>query len=394
MKIKKTRLLQIIQEEIARIDEVKGKRLSKKDKEVVSQKDKEVKLYDRWLAGDGVAYAELYAMITPSLEKYARSKDFNLINAEDAKEEIQKIWLKLLEKPESFTGESALTTFLIRSLHNALIDKFRRVRDHGGRSAGADATTISDIAQTKGSASLDSLPSGSRTISQSPEDSAITKQELEIIIKKLENAPEGDLEILKYLTGAEGGANSVKDLADRLGLELPTSTGNKLKRWREKYLKENLEEGETNLPTGEETLGDRKFNDSVAAESKFLTYLNNFYKEAYQETHGDRPTGKSFESIEAANAAIEDLMTDEDAEYQYQDMPKDPDAELMEPDPYGHYELPKGGPMAGTSPNETPPTAKRRGTLNPRRPRNPVPRNKELSLEETIAAVVKETLGL
>ena len=377
MKIKKTRLLQIIQEEIARIDEVEGKRLSKKDKEL--------ELYDRWRAGDKAAYTELYNMITPSLKQYATSKQFNLINAEDAEEEIQKIWLKLLEKPESFTGESALTTFLIRSLHNALIDKFRRVRDHGGRSAGADATTISDIEQTRGSASLDSLPSGSRTISQSPERAAIAKQELEIIRKKLENAPGKDLKILRYIVGAEGGADTAKELADKLGLERVTSTGNKLGRWRSKYLKDYLEEGETNLPTGEETLGDRKFNDSVAAEFNFLTSLNDFYKEAYQETYGVRPTDK-FDNIEDADAAIEALMNDEDAEYQ--GMPEDPDADLA-PGPYDD-DRPKRGPMAASSPNPTPRSATRRG----KRPDERYRKNEELSLEETIAAVVKETLGL
>ena len=187
MKIKKTRLLQIIQEEIVRIHEVEGKRLSRREREL--------ELYDRWLAGDADALTKLYDKITPSLEKYALSRNFNLINSEDAKEEIQKIWLKLLEKPESFTGKSALTTFLTRALHNALTDKFRRVRDYGGRSAGVDAPKISDIAQTKGSAKLDSLPSGSRTISQSPERSAIAKQELEIIRKKLENAPEEEQDL-------------------------------------------------------------------------------------------------------------------------------------------------------------------------------------------------------
>jgi len=67
----------------------------------------------------------------------------------------------------------------------------------------------------------------------------------------------------------------------------------------------------------------------------------------------------------------------------------------MEPDIDLDYEsLPKAGSMAGSSTNPTPPTARRRGSMFPRRPDERYRKNEELSLEETIAAVVKETLGL
>ena len=66
MKIKKTRLLQIIQEEIARIDEVEGKRLSKKDNEV--------ELYNKWLAGDNDAFTKLYNDIKPRIIKLIQKR--------------------------------------------------------------------------------------------------------------------------------------------------------------------------------------------------------------------------------------------------------------------------------------------------------------------------------
>ena len=143
---------------------------------------------------------------------------------------------------------------------------------------------------------------------------------------------------------------------------------------RKKYgLKEYLEEGETAKPE----IG--------------LDYLNDLFSDMFKEIHNVRP-GFRFRSEKEAEGAIEDLMNYEDAEYQ--GMPEDPDAELMEPGIDLDYELPKQGSMAGSSTNPTPPTARRRGSMFPRRPDERYRKNEELSLEETIAAVVKETLGL
>ena len=374
MKIKKTRLLQIIQEEIARIDEVEGETNLPTD---------EKELYDLWKAGDEApkgskkkrisdrAFTELYTKINPRIINTVRNKDFSTLDGRKPEDIAHDAFLNILTNPDKYRGGAALGTFLIGNAINDAIDSFRRARDYGGGSAGADVTTISDIEQggeRGGSAKLASLPSGSRTISQSPERAAISKQELEIIRKKLENAPEKDLQTLKYLTGV--GADSAQELADELGLKRATSTGNTLQRFRLKYLKDNLEEGE-DPPTGEENRADRMFNDYAAAESKYLAYLNNVYRQLYKDPRENgmkiKPMGKGFKNIEAANSAIEDLMNYEDAEYQ--GMPEDPNADLKKSNPYDHYEdLPKQEPMG--------------------------PRNEAKSLEETIAAVVKETLGL
>ena len=356
MKITKTRLMQIIQEEIAHINEEKGDSM-----EALAAKAKE--------NPNSPAMKKLLTSLSEKHRNFAlKLAGGNKADAEDA---MQDALIKIMTQIGGFRGDSAFSTWAGAIIKNALIDSFRAGRKElpfaGGGAAEDEPgiTTISDIEQggeRGGSARLASLPSGSRTISQSPERTAIAKQELEIIRNKLENAPEEDLQILKYIMGAEGGAGTAQELADRLGLQRVTSTGNKLGRFRAKYLKENLEEAA--LPT---------------AESNFLTSLYDFYKEEYKKIHGLPPVGGGFNSIEAADAAIKELMTD---------------ADLLVPSPYDTYDqFPTRGSMGGSSPNETPLRATKRGTNFPRQPRKSVPRNEELSaksLEEMIAEVLSE----
>ena len=66
MKIKKTRLLQIIQEEIASIDEVDVARRGRKDEDL--------ELYDQWRDGDEAAFDKLYTKIKPGIEKFLMKK--------------------------------------------------------------------------------------------------------------------------------------------------------------------------------------------------------------------------------------------------------------------------------------------------------------------------------
>ena len=363
MKIKKTRLLQIIQEEIARIDEVDVVRRGRKDKEL--------ELYDRWQDGDEAAFTELYAKIKPGIEKYLMKKAVRTSDLASIEDTAQDVFLKLLEKPEIFGRRAALSSFLKGNALNQTLDKFRSVVKFGGTPLSSDNfTDVSDAAQKAGETlSVRDLSGGSRNLD--PEKKVIFKDLFDKLQKEDPIAAKAFM--LSYMGYTHQEIIDMDDVTP--SSQAAVSRGvNKASDFLGGLYKGKLEEGET------------------ANSDMTLDDLNDLFSDMFKEIHNVRP-GFRFRSEKEAEGAIEDLMNYEDTEYQ--GMPEDPDAGLMEPGIDLDYEkLPKRGSIGGSSPNPTPPTAKRRGSMFPRRPRNPVPRNEELSLEETIAAVVKETLGL
>jgi DNA-directed RNA polymerase specialized sigma24 family protein len=362
VKIKKTRLLQIIQEEIASIDEVDVARRGRKDKEL--------ELYDRWRAGDDDAFTELYAKIKPGIEKFLMKKAVRTSDLASIEDTAQNVFLKLLEKPEIFGGRSALSSFLKGNALNQTLDKFRSVVKFGGTPlSGDNFTDVSDAAQKAGETlSVRDISGGSRNLD--PERKAIFKDLFDKLQKDDPIAAKAFM--LSYMGYTH---QEIIDMDDATpSSQAAVSRGvNKASEFLGDLYKGNLEEGET---------ADRMFDDAEAIRADEKQFFEDFYKWAY-DNYG---------------SMVEDGELDDELLAVYRKVlakSEDPDAELMEPDPYDDYEsLPKQGSMGGSSPNPTPATATQRGSMFPRRQRNPVPRNEELSLEETIAAVVKETLGL
>lgn len=365
MKIKKTRLLQIIQEEIASIDEVDVVRRGRKEK---GRKDKELELYDRWRAGGddaAGAFTELYSKIKPGIEKFLMKKAVRTSDLASIEDTAQNVFLKLLEKPEIFGGRSALSSFLKGNALNQTLDKFRSVVKFGGTPlSGDNFTDVSDAAQKAGETlSVRDISGGSRNLD--PERKAIFKD----LFDKLQDEDPAAAKafMLSYMGYTH---QEIIDMDD----ETPSSQAavsrgvNKASEFLGDLYKGNLEEGET---------ADRMFDDAEAIRADEKQFFKDFYKWAY-DNYG---------------SMVEDGELDDELLAVYRKVlakSEDPDADLMDPDPYDDYELPKRGSMAASSPNPTPRSATRRGKRPDERYRN----NEELSLEETIAAVVKETLGL
>ena len=164
MIIKKTRLMQIIQEEIAHINEVEIQRRGRKDKEL--------ELYDRWRGGDEEAFRALYEPIKPEIERYLKSKSLSTADDAEIEDSAQNVFLKILENPNIFGGRAALSSFLKGIALNAALDKFRRVSKFGGTPTKTGETTAqSDIAQQAGETLPVDIMGGSRF--PNPEDRLI-----------------------------------------------------------------------------------------------------------------------------------------------------------------------------------------------------------------------------
>lgn len=260
---------------------------------------------------------------------------------------------------------------------NQTLDKFRSVVKFGGTPlSGDNFTDVSDAAQKAGETlSVRDISGGSRNLD--PERKAIFKDLFDKLQKDDPEAAKAFM--LSYMGYTHQEIIDMDDATPRS--QAAVSRGvNKASEFLGDLYKGNLEEGE-DLPTGEETPGDRNFNDAEAIRADEKQFFEDFYKWAY-DNYG---------------SMVEDGELDDELLAVYRKVlakSEDPDAELMEPDIDLDYELPKRGSMAGSSTNPTPPTARRRGSMFPRRPDERYRKNEELSLEETIAAVVKETLGL
>jgi len=364
VKIKKTRLLQIIHEETARIDEAKVVRRGRKDKEL--------ELYDRWRAGDEAAFAELYTNIKPGIEKFLMKKAVRTSDLASIEDTAQNVFLKLLEKPYIFGGRSALSSFLKGNALNQTLDKFRSVVKFGGTPlSGDNFTDVSDAAQKAGETlSVRDISGGSRNLD--PEKKAIFK---DLFDKLQKDDPIAAKAFMLSYMGYTHQEIIDMDVATPSSQAAVSRGVNKASDFLGGLYKGKLEEGET-------------ANSDMALDD-----LNDLFSDMFKEIHNVRP-GFRFRSEKEAESAIEDLMAMNYEDTEYQGMPEDPDADLMEPGIDLDYELPKRGSIAGTSTNPTPPTAKRRGSMFPRRPDERYRKNEAKSLEETIAAVVKETLGL
>lgn len=383
MKIKKTRLLQIIQEEIARIDEEKGDSM-----EALAAKAKE--------NPNSPAMEELLTR----LSKKHRFLALKLAggNEADAEDAMQSALIKIMTQIGGFRGDSAFSTWAGAIMKNKLIDSFRAGRKELPFAGGGAAEGEPDITSMSDKSEIYPLVPKIKN----PEQILLDKERNEAfdaMVQAIEDDKVNLNDRQKIVTLNQFAAEpkSVEELRVELGYNTVGEVGREISRSRERidrWLHSPGDEGVKKTLriafAGGVKPGDIREGETAKPEMG-LDYLNDLFSDMFKEIHNVRP-GFRFRSEKEAESAIDDLMNYEDAEYQ--GMPEDPDADLMEPGIDLDYELPKRGSMAGSSPNPTPATATRRGSMFPRRPDERYRKNEELSLEETIAAVVKETLGL
>jgi DNA-directed RNA polymerase specialized sigma24 family protein len=377
VKIKKEKLMRIINEEQARVDEA------------TSQRQFEDDLYNRWIRGDEDAFDELYGEIKPSIVKFLLRKSFKNMTIDDAEDIAQEVFTNLHASPESFGGRAALSTFLKGNAFNKARDSFRRVVKTGDAVTSAgDIFRQSDVAQMKDDPGSMQLPSGSR-FSQA-DKIAIAKDLYDKLAKENPELAERFKTI--YMHGPE-------EASKRLGLSQPSISKSYNKAAdRMKALgrmKESLEQDPTwdSDPIGE--------TDREMSTEDEIIYLNDIYSDVYKELYNFRPGSRPpFRTPEAAAEAIDVLFARmeakersdaEDARAAAEDkIEQDEFDALMAPGIDLDYELPKQGGMAGTATRPTPDRARRRGTMFPRRPDD---RYKLDRLEEMVEAVVKEILN-
>ena len=376
MKIKKAKLMRIINEEQARVDEA------------TSQRQLEDELYNRWIHGDEDAFDELYGEIKPSIVRFLLRKSFKNMTFDDAEDIAQEVFTNLHASPESFGGRAALSTFLKGNAFNKARDSFRRVVKTGeGPTQTGETTQQSDAAQMKDDPGSMQLPSGSR-FSQA-DKIAIAKDLYDKLA--IENPELAERFKTIYMHGPE-------EASKRLGLSQPSisKSYNKAAARMKAIgrMKESLEQD----PTWDSDPTD--LDREMSTEDEII-YLNDIYSDVYKELYNFRPGSRPpFRTPEAAAEAIDVLFARmeakeqseaEDARAAAEDkIEQDEFDALMAPGIDLDYELPKQGGMAGTATRPTPARARRRGTMFPRRPDD---RYKLDKLEEMVEAVVKEILN-
>jgi len=394
VKIKKAKLLQIIKEELARVDEATNQRQLEDD------------LYNRWIRGDEGAFDELYKKIRPSIVKFLMRQGFKTMSKAKAEDIAQEVFTNLHANPGSFGGRAALSTFLQGNALKLVISDYRRVLNKGGEvTASGETTTHADAAQQAGQTVYGDPHGGSRF--PNPEAAAIAKQELGIIqdlINSGEFTPR-ELKILNYISGV-GDIETIKDLAAELGLANPTSTGRPVGALRSR-LKDLTKENEDLQETDRTWDSDPTDIDREKSTEDEIIYLNDTYSDVYKELYNFKPGSRPpFRTPEAAAEAIEDLYArmeareksaEADAIAAAEEEAKEAEIDALMPGPEDRWEdLPLGGSINRTSPHETPVRKRQRGTFHPQRPikrqRRSLKREAK-SLEEMVEAVVKEILN-
>jgi len=156
--IKKSRLMQIIQEEIAHINEVEVIRRGRKGKEL--------ELWDQWKklwkelkdsedredkAKADKAFEELYKSIKPKIMTFLRSRNLRTTDEANIEDIAQGAFEKIIKDPDIFKGGSALSTYLNTIAFNKAMDEYVRIIQHGGTpTKTGDITAVSDKAEETG----------------------------------------------------------------------------------------------------------------------------------------------------------------------------------------------------------------------------------------------------
>ena len=168
MQIKKSRLMQIIKEELSRIEEV----------EVVRRGGGlERQLFQDYVAAEGdmersAIMRKLAPILTKKIVTHLMSKNIATMTASDAEDIAQDEISRLADNPSVVDLEMGLpSTFLKRNALNTAIDRFRQVKKVGGTpSATGEISQMSDIAQAAG----ETLPTDIMRGSRFPSPEAVT----------------------------------------------------------------------------------------------------------------------------------------------------------------------------------------------------------------------------
>jgi len=384
VKIKKTRLLQIIQEEIARIDEDKAESM-----EALAAKAKENP------NPNSPAMEELLTRLSKKHRSFAlKLAGGNEADAEDA---MQSALIKIMTQIGGFRGDSAFSTWAGAIMKNELIDSFRAGRKELPFAGGGAAEGEPDITSMSDKSEIYPLVPKIKN----PEQILLDKERNEAFDAMVQAIKDdkinlNDRQKIVTLNQFTADPKSVEELRVELGYNTVGEVGREISRSRERIDRWLYSPGDEGVKKTlriafaggvkpgdirEGETADRMFDDAEAIRADEKQFFEDFYKWAY-DNYG---------------SMVEDGELDDELLAVYRKVlakSEDPDADLMEPGIDLDYELPKRGSMAGSSTNPTPPTARRRGSMFPRRPDERYRKNEELSLEETIAAVVKETLGL
>lgn len=171
MKIKKSRLMQIIKEEIARIEEV----------EVVRRGGGlERQLFQDYVAAEGdtersAIMRKLAPILTKKIKTHLMGKNISTMTTSDAEDIAQDEISRLADNPSMVDLEMGLpSTLLKRNALNTAIDRFRQVKKVGGTpSVSGEITAMSDIAQQAGETLPTDIMGGSRF--SSPEAAAVAR---------------------------------------------------------------------------------------------------------------------------------------------------------------------------------------------------------------------------
>ena len=378
MKIKKAKLLQIIKEELARVDEA-----------AASRREQEDALFNRWVKGDEQAYNELYGKIYPEIIKFLMSKRFSNLLTTDAEDIAQEVFTNLHANPGLFGGRAALSTFLKGNAFNKARDKFRRVVKTGeGPTKTGDTRAQIDMATTKGDIGLEQLPSGSRF------PAADRVAHAKDLFSKLEAKDPYAAKIFKMSMTYDQG-----EIAEIEGMSQGAISKQYSKAIAQLRAMDKMQESMQQDRTWD---SDPTDTDRDMTPEDELIYLNDIYSDVYKEVHNMRPGSRPpFRTPEDAMKAIDDLYAYQEAEERSEAEDARVAAEeeveqaefdaLMAPGVDLDYELPKQGGMAGTATRPTPDSARRRGSMFPRRPDD---RYKLDRLEEMVEAIVKEALSI
>ena len=210
MQIKKSRLMQIIKEELSRIEEV----------EVVRRGGGlERQLFQDYVAAEGdtersAIMRKLAPILTKKIKTHLMGKNISTMTASDAEDIAQDEISRLADNPSMVDLEMGLpSTLLKRNALNTAIDRFRQVKKVGGTpSVSGEITAMSDIAQKAGETFPTDIMGGSRFAS--PEAAAVARDAYAKLQK--EDPTAATAFMLSYL----GHTNN--EIGELLGVSQPT----------------------------------------------------------------------------------------------------------------------------------------------------------------------------
>lgn len=245
MIIKKSRLMQIIQEEISRLNEADKYADLNLDALALAAKE------------DPDAMGPFLERFQETFKQFARKKsNYNEADAEDL---LQDISLKMLSQLSNFKGESKFETWVYRILSNKSTDEVRKKgRESLFAGSGAKGETIGDISDASQSAQEyeGTSPFMRPPVAyiRTPEEELLRKERLaafEVLRKAINNGEIklNDKQKAVMLNQLSDEPKSGKELAKELGLSGENRPGTissqyreKIKKWLEK---KNIDDAES-----------------------------------------------------------------------------------------------------------------------------------------------------